>query len=577
MTPPASDPAGRVIIVGAGHNGLVAAGYLARAGLAVTVLERRDVVGGACVTEELIPGFRGSSCAFVAGPGVEPRIMRDLDLASFGLELYQSDPLAVNIATSGESFALHRELDRTLAELERAFGRAEAEAFVRFGARLQRVAGIVRPTLLADPPAFEQLRAAFAEAGDGALFEPFMVGSVGDLLDSYLSAEPLKGFLGFLGLTSVYGGPWSTGTAYVYSHHSWGEFEGRFGEFGFARGGMGAISEALAASARALGVTIRTDAEVDRILVGDGRATGVALRGGEELAAETVISNADPKRTFLGMIEERELEPGFAEAVRGLDFRGTMGRVHIAVDRLPPFAGFGAGEQPPHRSLTVVGANLEAFERAWVAQQAAEIVAEPAVEMTIQSVTDDSLAPPGAHIITTGIQQLPFELADGTWDDARETLARRVIDQIERYAPGFESSIVGTRVITPLDLERDWGLTAGNLFHGAMNADQLFADRPLLGQARYRTPIGGLYMCGAGTHPGGGVTGAPGHNSARAVLADRGLPFAGVSGSWRGRGRGNAYDRLGRLIERPRLQRATTTLARQRWLRPVFDRVRSGR
>ena len=566
-----------MIVVGAGHNGLVAANYLARGGLEVTVLERRDVVGGACVTEELIPGFRGSSCAFVAGPGLEPRIMRDLGLARFGLELYQSDPLAINIATSGESFALYRELDRTLAELERAFGRDEAEAFVRFGARLQRVAGIVRPALLADPPSFEQLRAAFAEAGDAALFEPFMVGSVGDLLSAYLKAEPLKGFLGFLGLTSVYGGPWTRGTAYVYSHHSWGEFEGRFGEFGFARGGMGAISEALAAGARALGVTIRTEAEVERILVTDGRVTGVALGDGEPLAAEAVVSNADPRRTFLGMVEESELEPEFVDQVRGIDFSGTMGRVHIAVDRLPQFAGFGAGEQPPHRSLTVVGANLDAFERAWVAQQAGEIAEEPAVEMTIQSVTDDSLAPAGGHIITTGIQQLPFELAEGSWDDARETLARRAIDQIERYAPGFESSIVGTRVITPLDLERDWGLTAGNLFHGAMNADQLFAERPLLGYAHYRAPIDGLYMCGVGAHPGGGVTGAPGHNSARTVLADLGLRFAGAPAAWHPPGRGNAFDRLGRLMERPRLQRATTTLARQRWLRPVFDRARSGR
>jgi phytoene dehydrogenase-like protein len=503
--------------------------------------------------------------------------MRDLELARFGLELYQSDPLAINISRAGDHFALYRELDRTLPELERAFGRREAEGFVRLGAHLQRVAAVVGPTLLADPPSLDQLRGAFELAGDGALFEPFMLGSVGDLLGAYLEAEPLKGFLGFLGLTSVYGGPWSQGTGYVYSHHSWGEFEGRFGEFGFARGGMGAISEVLAAAARARGVEIRTGAEVERIAVADGRATGVVVSGGEELAADVIVSNADPRRTFLGMLGESDLPAEFAERVREIDFRGTMGRVHLAVDRLPAFVGFPSGEQAPHRSLTVVGADLEAFERAWVAQQAGEIAADPAIEMTIQSVLDDSLAPAGSHIITTGIQQLPFEFAEGSWDDGRERLMRTAIDGIERYAPGFEASVIGAAAVTPLDLERDYGLSAGNLFHGAMNTDQLFAARPLPGYSTYRAPVGGLYLCGAGMHPGGGVTGAPGHNGARAVLRDLGRPFAGESGTWTARRRYGRYERLGRLLDRPRLQRATTALARQRWLRPVVDRARSSR
>ena len=286
-----------------------------------------------------------------------------------------------------------------------------------------------------------------------------------------------------------------------------------------------------------------------------------------------MVSNADPKRTFLGMVEASELEPAFAEAVRGLDYRGTMGRVHIAVDRLPPFVGFGSGEQPPHRSLTVVGASLEAFERAWVALKAGEIVEEPAVEMTIQSVTDPSLAPAGSHIITTGIQQLPFELAEGTWDDARETLARRAIDQIERYAPGFESSIVGTRVITPLDLERDWApdrrepVPRRDERRSAVRRAAAARLRPLSradrGSLLVRRRRPSRRRGHGGARPQRRPRGARGSRSAvRRAPPD----LAGAR-------EGNAYDRLGRLMERPRLQRATTTLARQRWLRPVFDRA----
>ncbi|MBS1882231.1 MAG: NAD(P)/FAD-dependent oxidoreductase [Actinobacteria bacterium] len=568
--------ASQAVIVGAGHNGLVAANYLADAGLAVTVLERREIVGGACVTEEVIPGFRASSCAFVAGPGLERRILRDLELRRYGLELYQCDPLAASIDRNGRAFLIHRRIDRTLAAIEARFGRDEAARFVRFGARLQRVANAVRPALLADPPSYAELREAFVRRGDGALFEAFFSGSVADLLDAHLEAEELKGFFTFLALTSVYGGPSSPGTAYVYTHHAWGEFEGRFGEFGYARGGMGAISEALAARARARGVEIRTGAAVAAITVAAGRVTGVRLEDGEELPAAIVLSNADPKRTFLDLVPAAELDPGFLDRVRDLDFRGTMARVHIAVDRLPQFAGFPPGEQGPHRALTILGADSGASERAFAAQQRGEMIDDPPLEMTIQSVHDDSLAPPGQHIITAGIQQLPFELASGSWEQAGERLVGQAVATISDYAPGFEASVLGARAITPLDLERDYALTAGNIFHGAMVPGQLFRDRPLAGFGSYRSPIAGLYMCGAGAHPGGGVTGAPGHNCARAVLADRGLPFAGATARWdAGRRRGRVHDGLGRLLERPSMQRPVLALARSRWLRPLADRVRS--
>ncbi|MFN8150463.1 MAG: NAD(P)/FAD-dependent oxidoreductase [Solirubrobacterales bacterium] len=565
----------RAVIVGAGHNGLVAANYLADAGVAVTVVERRDIVGGACVTEELIPGFKASSCAFVAGPGLEAQIMRDLDLDRFGLELYQSDPLALNIGRSGRSFAIHTELDQTLGGIEARFGRRECERFVLFGARLQRVAAIVRPALLCDAPSLEELRGAFQEAGDGELFDAFLLGSVGDLLDAHFTEDELKGLLAFLGLTSVYGGPYTAGTAYVYSHHSWGDFAGKFGEFGYARGGMGAISEALASRARAAGVEIRTEAEVTRILVQDGRAAGVVLAGGEEIRASLVVSNADPKRTYLGLMDPADLDSEFRARIDGLDFRGTMARVHIAVESLPRFTGFEGTVQPPHQAMTILGADVDSLVRAADAQRDGTFIDDPCVELTIQSVHDETLVAGSGHIITTGIQQLPFELASGSWDDARDRLTEQALSALERYAPGTRATVIGTRAITPLDLERDYGLTGGNLFHGAMFPGQIFSARPLPGQDRYRAPIASLYLCGAGTHPGGGVTGAPGHNGARAVLGDLGMRFSGSSGTWQAPPPGGPFSRLGRLVERPRLLKAATALSRRRWTRTLADRARS--
>jgi phytoene dehydrogenase-like protein len=340
---------------------------------------------------------------------------------------------------------------------------------------------------------------------------------------------------------------------------------------------MGAISEALAGRAAAKGVKIRTGAEVVRIVVRDRRVVGVALADGEEIATEMVVSNADPKRTFLTLVDNRELDGSFVERIRGLDYRGTMARVHIAVDRLPQFVGFPPGEAAPHRGMTILGADLDRFDRAWDAQRAGVLPDDLSIELTIQSVTDQTLAPDGKHIITTGLQQLPFELSEGTWDDARDELERRVVSTLGTYSPGFETSVLGLRTITPLDLERDYGLTGGNIFHGAMIEEQLFSSRPLPGYGRYRSPLSGLYLCGAGTHPGGGVTGAPGHNCARAVLFDIGMRFGGETGSWQNRRRNRGYQQFSRLLERPRLESAIVRLGRQRWLRPVVDRIRSYR
>lgn len=334
------------VIIGAGHNGLVTANYLARAGKSVLVLEARDLVGGACVTEELIPGSKWSSCAFIAGL-LRPEIITELELAKYGLELYQGDALSFSLFRDGTSFTMWKETDRTLRELEK-LSKKDAQAFLDFGIRLQRFAGLVTPYLLKPPPERSEVFAAFEAAGEQTLFDEFTLLSVRDLLDRYFEDERLKSMLTFFGMVSIFGGPSTPGTAYTYGHHSWGEFNGNFGQFGMARGGMGAISEALAASARAHGATIRTSAPVDRVLVERGVATGVRLRDGSVITAKQVFSNADPKRSLLQLLEPGVLAPKLVRDVENIDTRGSMARIHLLIDELPQYLPFtDATEGPP--------------------------------------------------------------------------------------------------------------------------------------------------------------------------------------------------------------------------------------
>jgi phytoene dehydrogenase-like protein len=561
---------GDVIIVGAGHNGLVAANYLADAGLRVTVLERRGVVGGATVTEELIPGFRSSSCAYVVGL-LHPRIIRELALRDHGLDLYQSEVGDVNLLEDGRHLILWNDTGATLRGLEALHPR-ESERFVRLGLRLQRFAQLIEPWTLTAPPSAEELRARFELAGESRLYDEFFELSVAELLDRYLDLDLLKGFLSFYALVSVWGGPWTPGWAFLYGHHSIGEFNGHMGQYGFPRGGMGAVAEALARRARERGVTIRTDAEVDRILVSDGRAVGVLTTGGEELAARAVVSNAEPRRTFLGMFDQGDLPAEFRAAVEAFDVRGSMARVHIALDGLPDFTGMEPGAGPHTQGLTLLGAEVDRFDAAWSAQQRGELPDDFPVEFLIQSVHDDSLAPPGKHMMMTGIQQLPFELADGTWDDHRETFTQRVLDVISRYAPRIRDHVIDTYTITPLDLERDYGLTGGNIFHGAMTPDQAFDRRPVPGWGGYRAPVAGMYLCGSGAHPGGGVMGVPGHNAARTIAAD-------LDGVRDASPRSPVQEPIppvamvDRLLARPRSRRALVACARRPELAPLVDRL----
>ncbi|BBX07402.1 phytoene desaturase family protein [Mycolicibacterium aichiense] len=507
------------IVIGAGHNGLVTANYLARAGKRVLVLEAREVVGGACVTEELIPGSKWSSCAFIAGL-LRPEIIAELELARFGLELYQGDALSFSLFRDGTSITMWKETDRTLREIEK-LNKGDAQAFLDFGVRLQKFAGLVTPWLLKSPPERSEVLAAFEAAGEQKLFDEFTLISVRDLLDRYFEDERLKSMLTFFGMVSIYGGPSSPGTAYTYGHHSWGEFDGNFGQFGMARGGMGAISEALAAGARHYGATIRTSAPVERVLVERGVATGVRLRDGSVITGSQIFSNADPKRSLLRLLEPGVLSQKLVHEVENIDTRGSMARIHLLIDELPQYLPFpDASEGPQHHGHQLLGASREAFEEAFEAQRRGTFPSTFVIEAVIQSVTDDSLAPKGRHTMTLGIQQLPSELTGTTWAVEKERWADLVLEDLFSYAPNLRGHILDRVIITPDDLDNEYLITDGNIFHGSMMLDQLFGARPLPELADYRTPIRNYYLCGVGTHPGGGVMGASGHNAAKVALDD---------------------------------------------------------
>lgn len=507
------------VIIGAGHNGLVTANYLAKAGQRVLVLEARDLVGGACVTEELIPGSKWSSCAFIAGL-LRPEIIAELELARFGLDLYQGDALSYSLFRDGTSFTMWKETDRTLRELEK-INKNDAQAFLDFGVRLQRFAGLVTPYLLSPPPQRSEVFAAFEAAGEQTLFDEFTLLSVRDLLDRYFEDERLKSMLTFFGMVSIFGGPSTPGTAYTYGHHSWGEFNGNFGQFGLARGGMGAISEALAAGARHHGATIRTSTPVDTVIVERGTATGVRLADGTVVTAARVISNADPKRSLLKLLEPGVLPAKLVRDVENIDTRGSMARIHLLIDELPQYLPFpDAAEGPQHHGHQLLGPSREAFEEAYEAQRRGTFPSTFVIEAVTQSVTDDSLAPAGLHTMTLGIQQLPSELTGTTWAAEKEKWADLVLEDLFIYAPNLREHILDRVVITPDDLDHEYLITDGNIFHGSMMLDQLFGARPLPELANYRTSVRNYYLCGSGTHPGGGVMGANGHNAAKAVLAD---------------------------------------------------------
>ncbi|HRP35602.1 MAG TPA: NAD(P)/FAD-dependent oxidoreductase [Gammaproteobacteria bacterium] len=522
------------LVIGGGHNGLVCAAYLAGAGLKVRVLERRPTVGGAAVTEEFHPGFRNSSCSYTVSL-LNPRIIAELRLAEHGLRIV-ARPLA-NFLPLRDGSAFRFGGASTQAEVGR-FSRRDAERLPEWFAMLERVVVVLRALAEQTPPnvtdrfVLADWLASWAVArrlkgldmsGRRDLLELF-TRSAGELLDDWFECDPLKAVLGWDSIVGNFASPYAPGSAYVLLHHVFGEVNGKPGAWGHAVGGMGAISEAIATEARARGVEISTDAAVERVLVRGGRAVGVALADGREIRARRVIAGVNPKLLYTRLFDPAELDPELlARFGRYRCASGTF-RMNVALAELPDFrCAPGTQLQPHHASGILVGDSLGYFERAWFDARSREHnpgwAREPVVELVISSALDESLAPPGMHVASLFCQHVNPE-PDGGWDAHRETFADLAIETVNRHAPNFSASVLGRRILSPLDLEREFGLLGGDIFHGALGLDQLFSARPLLGQADYRGALPGLYLCGSGTHPGGGVTGLPGRNAAREILRD---------------------------------------------------------
>ena len=520
------------IIIGAGHNGLVTAAYLARAGRQVLVLERRDMVGGCAVTEELWPGYRVSTGAYLVSL-LQDRIVRELELERFGYRVDAKDPAFFSAFPDGRHFFMWQDRARTLAEIAK-FSRHDAEVYAAYEDQLERIARVIEDLLLITPPAFpprgpldflDYLKLAgrmrSLRSKDLVALVKIFTQSAAELLDEWFESDEVKVTLATDGVIGANGGPRSPGTAYILLHHSMGGVAGHRGLWGFVRGGMGSVAEAIAASARAKGAAVRTHAAVDRVLVRNGRAFAVVLANGEEIEATIIASNLDPKATFLRLIEESALEPDFVSTVRRFRSEGTSAKINLALTGLPTFTAFPATPGPHHRATMHICPSIEYVEHAWDDAKYGRPSERPLLELTIPTMYDASLAPPGRHIMGIFLQYAPYTLREGAWDELRESFGDHAIALIEEYAPNIRSIIERREVLTPLDLERRFGITGGNIFHGEMSLDQMFVMRPVAGWARYRTPIQGLYLCGSGAHPGGGVMGAAGYNCAREILKEK--------------------------------------------------------
>jgi len=520
------------IVVGAGHNGLTAAAYLARAGLSTLVLERREIVGGCCVTEEIAPGCRVSSTSYIASM-LRPEVIQDLRLAEYGLRMIPCDPAIQVPFPDGQVVPWWVDRERAKAEF-RKLSTKDAETFVRVDDQLKKLARYLQPFFLEPPPEIStaslggwtdlfRLGKRFHGISSTEISQlvSFLTGSLGEFLDHNYESEKMKTLFLANNVYGKHGGPYQPGTAIGLLFHllSGGEHELQ-GFYGHVIGGMGAITQALATSGKNLGVEIRTSSPVAQIDVHNGRARGVVLEDGTEIPARLVLSNCDPKRTFLNMIPADQLPEDFLHAIRGIKMDGPCAKVNMVLAEEPRFTGTPANATPLERTFYTLVPSLEFAERCYDIAKFGEIPEELWVDCVVSSNADDSLAPPGKHILTCFVQYVPYRLRQGTWDEKRELLGDRVVRKIAEYAPNVPNAIIARQVLTPLDLERTYGLTEGNIFHGDLRLEQLFFMRPIAGWSQYRTPIDGLYLCGAGAHPGGGVTGAPGRNAAHQVLRD---------------------------------------------------------
>jgi phytoene dehydrogenase-like protein len=517
-----------VVIIGGGHNGLTAAAYLARAGRKVLVLERRPLVGGAAVTEEVFKGFRFSVCSYVVSL-LRPEIIRELDLPGHGLEILPLDGTFTPLP-NGDRLWRTNDHAHTRREIAR-HSRVDAEAYDEYGKAMVEMGRFVKPILgmlppdplSLDPRGLKQLlfllrRFQQLSRQDQYNQVQLMTMSAADFLDQWFETDVLKATMSASGIIGTFLGVRSPGTAYVLLHHYMGEIDGAFRSWGLARGGTGSVSNAIAGAARAAGVDIRTETEVSRILVRGNTARGVVLSNGDEITATIVASSLDPRLTFLRLLDPQELPPELVADIRRYKFRGSSGKVNLALDALPDFTALpGAG---PHlRGAISISPGIDYMERAYDDAKYGRFSRRPYIDIVIPSLTDPGIAPPGKHVMSCFVQYAPYHLKHGTWDEQRDAFGDTVIDTLAEYAPNLRDIILHRQVLTPLDLEREWGLSEGNIFQGELTLEQLFFLRPAPGWAQYATPIRNLYMCGSATHPGGGIMGAPGRNAARRMLA----------------------------------------------------------
>jgi len=517
------------VIIGAGHNGLTCAAYLAGAGLRVCVLERRPLVGGSAVTEEFHPGFRNSTASYTVSL-LHPKVIRDLRLAEHGLRIVERPFSNFLPLADGGHIKVGGGLEATQREIAR-FSQRDAERLPAYYERLERVADVLRDLSLETPPNVgggipDLLRAWKTGRRMNALpldakrdvLDLFTL-SAGEWLDRWFESGPIKAAFGFDSVVGNFASPYSPGSAYVLLHHVFGEVNGKKGSWGHAIGGMGAISEAMRREAEARGATIRVGCGVARIAIAGGRATGGVLDDGEEIAARCVVSNAHPQ-TLLSLIDG-EAGP-WREPFAHYQSESATFRMNVALAELPDFAALpGTNAQPHHASGIILAPSLEFMDRAYSTARERGWSAEPIVEVLIPSTVDDSLAPEAHHVASLFCQHFRYALPEGRrWESERERAADAIVEQVTRFAPNFKRSILGRRILSPWDLEREFGLVGGDIFHGKLTLNQLFSARPVLGHGNYRMPFKRLYLCGAGAHPGGGVTGVPGHNAAREVLRD---------------------------------------------------------
>jgi phytoene dehydrogenase-like protein len=517
------------IVIGAGHNGLTAAAYLARAGRRVLVLERRPVVGGAAVTEEVFPGFKFSVCSYVVSL-LRPEIIRDLDLAQHGLALLPLDGTFTPMP-SGDYLWRVNDHARTFREISR-HSRVDAEAYDDYGRAMLEMGRFAKPFLAMTPPDpfargmaalrdLRQLGRRFLALSDDDRYNQLQLWtmSAADFLDQWFETDVLKATMAASGIIGTHLGVRSPATAYVLLHHYMGEIDGAFRSWGLARGGTGAVSDALASSARAAGAEIRVGTPVSHVLVVDGLATGVVLENGDYFLGASILSTVDARTTFMKMVGRDHLPAEFAADIDHYKFRGSSGKVNLALDGLPDFTCLpGAG---PHlRGAISISPSLDYMERAYDESKYGQYSRRPYIDIVIPSLTDPTVAPPGRHVMSCFVQYAPYDLRGATWDNEREAFGDTVIDTIAEYAPNLRERILHRQVLTPLDLEREFGLSEGNIFQGELTLEQLFFLRPAAGWSRYATPIRGLYLAGSSAHPGGGIMGAPGHNAAKRVLKE---------------------------------------------------------